>query len=278
MGLNQSPLIIGTPKSGKTTFLAQLFFRMQAGKGRLRMTKASTNIGALKNACGRLSKGLETETTAADDNLEIIIPVSLDESEFDLVCQDYGGEQVRNISSLLGYEKSWKTRAKTNDRWILFIRPNEVRHPYDLSHSGHANPEAADTKVSSTTEILSHQYHFIELMQALLHARDIGSKSRIDSPTVLVVLTCWDELATDGSPYKVLQDKMPLFQQFLKTNWNKSSYKVIGLSSQGFKLEGDDDAKDKYLDDLPESFGYLILEDGTKDKDLTKLIEIAIKL
>lgn len=276
MEINNSTLIIGPPKSGKTTFQAQLYARILAKKGRIKLTKAPKNIIGLESACKRLADGKETETTAADENLEIVIPVSLDGKEFDLVCKDYGGEQIRNITELMEYDQNWSDRARANDRWILFIRPGMLYHSYDLSKTGYAESDDDKTNNPANND-LSDQYHFIELLQALLYARGSGIKSRIIAPKLLVVLTCWDELKTTDSPDKVLLSKMPLFHHFINSIWKQDSYKIIGLSSQGFPLDNPE-AEDKYIDELPESFGYLVLDDNPEEHDLTKLIELALSL
>lgn len=273
---NNSILIIGPPNSGKTTFLAQLYGRMQSKKGNIRLARAPQNITGIKNAYERLADGMETEATPATDNLEIKIPIKWNDSELELTFKDYGGEQVREIINLLEYDKSWQTRAKENDRWILFIRPSEIFHHYDLTITGYAKIDSAKKGDGAHNE-LSHQYTFIELIQALLHARGTGIKNELQSPKLIIVLTCWDELGTDKKPVEILQEKLPLFLQFINSNWSKNSYTILGLSPQEFRLDNKD-AREKYLDELPESFGFLVNENGNHDKDLTKLIEISLLL
>lgn len=273
---NNSILIIGAPKSGKTTFLAQLTFRIQANKSRLKLTRAIRDITPLKNARERLAKGLETESTPAPVNVQIEIPILNGEEELTLVFHDYGGEQVRDITEFLEYDKLWMDRTRQHDRWVLFIRASEIYHPYDLSQAGYVEPEVGGDGDPSKLRP-SHQYKFIELLQALLHARGIGLKGRVEGPKLMIVLTCWDELSHAGLPSDTLKSKMPLFFEFVRSNWAENSWGVIGLSAQGFEL-GTQDARDKYLDELPESHGYVILPDGKEDPDLTRVIEMAIDL
>ena len=133
MEINNSILIIGPSNSGKTTFQAQLYARIQANQGRIKLLKTPQNISGIENARDRLADGLETETTPATENLEVVIPVSLEGVDFDLVCKDYGGEQVRDITQLMEYDPTWSKRAQEHDRWILFIRASEIYHHYDLN-------------------------------------------------------------------------------------------------------------------------------------------------
>lgn len=275
MAANNELLIIGPPRSGKTTFLAQLYGRLMDKKGKLQLASAPENIDGIKKAYDRLANGEETDSTPSTDNLEVKIPVIHDGQEFVLHCKDYGGEQVRDLVALMEYDKTWIDRAKTNDRWILFIRPSEIERRFDLSKKGYAekDPKETNAPISGTSD----QSQFIELVQVLLHARGTGMKDLIDTPRLLIALTCWDELSTDSTPEEILQQKMPLFAQFIAANWLPGAFKVIGVSAQEFPLKTDE-ARDKYLDEMPENFGYLVLDDNPKEKDLTRLIEKALSL
>lgn len=275
MGTNNEILIIGPPKSGKTTFLAQLYGRLMDKKGKLQLSSAPENIDGIKKAYNRLADGKETESTPSTDNLEVKIPVIYQGRKFMLHCKDYGGEQVRDLVALMEYDKTWIDRVKTNDRWILFIRPSEIEHRFDLSKKGYAvkDQKKANAPISGTSD----QSQFIELIQVLLHARGTGMKDPIDTPRLIVALTCWDELGTDSTPKEILQQKMPLFAHFIATNWLPEAFKIIGVSAQEFPLKTDE-ARDKYLDEMPQNFGYLVLDDSQKEKDLTRLIEKALSL
>lgn len=275
MAANNELLIIGPPGTGKTTFLAQLYGRLLDKKGKLRLASAPENIDGIKSAYDRLTDGEETDPTPSADNLEVRIPVTHEGQEFVLHCKDYGGEQVRDLVALMEYDKTWIDRAKTNDRWILFIRPAEIEQRFDLSKKGYAEKDQKEpnSSISSTSD----QSKFIELVQVLLHARGTGMKGLIDTPRLLIALTCWDELRSESTPKEVLQQKMPLFTQFIEANWLPRAFQIIGVSAQEFPLKTDED-RDKYLDEMPQNFGYLVLDDNPKEKDLTRLIEKALSL
>ncbi|MDO8273589.1 MAG: hypothetical protein Q7U82_16970 [Gammaproteobacteria bacterium] len=275
MAANNEILIIGPPRSGKTTFLAQLYGRLMDKTGNLRLASAPENIDGIKSAYNRLADGKETESTPSTDNLEIKIPVIHEGQVFVLHCKDYGGEQVRDLVALMEYDKTWIHRAKTNDRWILFIRPAEIEHRFDLSMKGYAEKDQKESK--SSISGASDQSQFIELVQVLLRARGTGMKELIGTPRLLIALTCWDELKTDSKPEEILQQKMPLFKQFIAANWLPGAFTVIGVSAQEFPLKTDRD-RDKYLYEMPENFGYLVLDDNPREKDLTRLIEKALTL
>lgn len=275
MAVNNEILIIGPPRTGKTTFLAQLYGRLLDKQGKLQLASAPENIDGIKNAYYRLAAGEETEPTPATDNLEVKIPVIHEGQEFVLHCKDYGGEQVRDLVALMEYDKTWIERAKTNDRWILFIRPSGIEQRFDLSEKGYAEKDQKESNSSISGS--SDQSQFIELVQVLLHARGTGLKDPVDTPRLLIALTCWDELGTDLTPEEILQQKMPLFTQFIVANWLSGAFKIMGVSAQEFPLKTNE-GRNKYLDEMPESFGYLVLDDNPKEKDLTRLIEKALTL
>ncbi|TYA74933.1 hypothetical protein FUA24_16670 [Seonamhaeicola marinus] len=255
-----------------------MWARFLEKSGKVKLREMPDNITGIEKAYERLASGEETSATPAEENLNVVIPVILDDKEFDLEFKDYGGEQVSRITQLMEFDKNWENRAKTNDRWVLFIRPGEIYPIYDLSQAGGApSINRLKDEESNPSQKLSDQYHFIELLQALLYARNTGVKSRIDTPKLLIVMTCWDELKTTSSPHEILRSKMPLFDHFVESIWDKESYKIIGLSAQEFPLDNPE-AKNRYLEEMPESFGYIVLDDNPKETDITRLIEIVLNL
>jgi len=276
MVVNDSILIVGQPASGKTTFIAQFLTRVMKRKSSIKLIKIPENIKAITNAIKRLSMGEEPETTPADQNVELVIPINVDGKNIDLVFPDYGGEQVNALIELMEINENWQKLVTCSDRWIHFIRPHEIIPEYDLSISSY---DEIETKKSTDFKSpgLSNQSKFIELLQILLHTKNKGVKNLISVPKLSIVLTCWDELKTNKKPVQVLPEKLPLFLHFIETVWEKEAFEILGLSAQEFPLKTQE-AKDKYLDELPENIGYMIDQEGVKDKDITKLVKIALQL
>ncbi len=276
MALNDSILIIGQPDSGKTTFIAQFLTRIKKRKSSIKLIKIPENIKAITNAINRLSMGEEPEPTPADENVELVISINVDGKDIDIVFPDYGGEQVNALIELMEINENWQKLVTCSDRWIHFIRPHEITPEYDLSISSYDEIETKET-TSFKSPGLSSQSKFIELLQILLHTKNKGIKHLISIPRLSIVLTCWDELNTDMKPVQVLREKLPLFLHFIETVWEKEAFEILGLSAQELSLKTQE-AKDKYLDELPENIGYMIDQEGVKDKDITKLVKIALQL
>lgn len=272
---NDSILIIGHPASGKTTFIAQFLTRVKKRNSSIKLTKIPENIKPISDAITRLANGEEPTTTSADENVELVLPLEIDGIKIDLVCPDYGGEQVNDITEFMEVDNKWGSLLKSSDRWILFVRPQEIMHEYDLSISSYE-----EIKIGKSTDFkspgLSLQSKFIELLQALLYTKNKGLKHIIVKPTLSITLTCWDELKTKKKPVQVLKEKLPMLLLFVETVWGKESFDVFGLSAQEFPLDTSE-AKKKYQDELPENFGYMIDQEGKKDKDITKIVKKSLQ-
>lgn len=269
-----SILIVGHPKSGKTTFITQFFTRVKKRKSSITLSKTPENIKAITNAEKRLAAGEEPITTPAEANMELVLPILIDGRNLDLVCPDYGGEQVNDLTGLMEINEKWQELVDCSNRWLLFIRPYQITPEYDLSISSYAEVLKIKSTIFQSPE-LSSQSKFIELLQTLLYAKKMGTRHPVFVPKLSIVLTCWDELKTENNPNQVLRDKLPLLYHFIETVWDKDAINIFGLSAQEFPLTSQE-AKDKYQDELPENFGYMIGSDGVKDKDITKLVKLAI--
>ena len=107
------------------------------------------------------------------------------------------------------------------------------------------------------------------MLQMVIWSTRQEAARRLRAPKLGVLLTCWDELnLNDISPQRLLAQRTPLLEQFIRAKWNQDSYFVLGLSS----LERPLDAKlcdDDFINRGPESFGYVVRADGSQCDDLT---------
>ena len=268
-------MVIGRPKSGKTTFFVQFYIRIVKKQSTISLWKTPPNIRAIEDAVKRLTNGEEVQTTPADSNEALILPIRVDDTNLELVCPDYGGEQVNSLVNLMEYDEHWHRRVGASNRWILFIRPSGIINYYDLSNAGYAQLQKKKSE-GQLSSPLSEQIQLIELLQGLLYIKGRGLKTSFADPGLSVALTCWDELSTKAPPGEYLQTALPLLHEFLVSNWGPRALKIFGLSSQEFPLK-DPAAKERYLEELPQNFGYLVMPDGEKTKDITFLVKETIQ-
>lgn len=284
--MNTSILLVGRPHSTKTTYLAQLYSRLQKGMGVLTLYKPVENLSAIKGARAALAMGDEVATTPTEERSGITFPVSESGRQVDVECPDYGGEQINQIVSTREVDDKWFKSIQTSDNWILFIRITSVQSSYDLTTSSiNGSDKSLEAPNKSehgepvdnipVTSSLSDQTFFIELLQIFLYVKGQDAHFRNAKSRLTVVLTCWDELHAPGMPKDALEKHLPLLFSFLTSNWIVDNLKILGMSAQGFKLDIPEN-KEKYKTEGPEKFGYLIKADGKEESDLTRLISEAL--
>jgi GTPase SAR1 family protein len=269
---NKSILILGKPDSGKTTFIAQFYTRLVKNRSAITLYKSVGDISAISDARDRLSNGDETQPTSTEKYEQMLLPIKYNGQNVDVKYPDSGGEQVTKIFEERKVDENWvRNLAESND-WILFIRLSSLTAISDLSNTTIEKESLKTDSLKPLEEFeISDQSFFIELLQILLQIKGNNYHSKNNSIKLNVVLTCWDELNYEGSPKLKLNKELPLLCDFIEANWGKDSCRIFGLSAQEFKLDNQE-AKDRYLDEGPENFGYLIKPDESKTKDITLLI------
>jgi len=260
-------LLIGGASSGKTHFGAQLLSRLQAGTGRLKTRDHPQTIALFENVLRRLGQGLSSDHTGAEVYGEIVLPaINSQGGEIDLVWPDYGGEQVEEIAERRFVTSEWVVRIEQSEAWVLMLRPMLVVAEDDLLNRPlHRMPTAG----VSPKKAASGQTQIVELLQILRHSKRLNNLTPTDSPRMLVLLSCWDELGDGGMrPSELLAQRMPMVHAFLSSNWAPESLLIFGLSSLGKSLSPTQ-VDVEYQDRGPESFGYIVLPTGQRLRDLT---------
>lgn len=274
--MNKPILIIGKPNSSKTVFLAQFYTRLQKNKSKLSLYKSVEDLTPISAARESLAKGEEPQSTPTSIGVKFFLPIQFDNQQIDLLCPEYGGEQINNMLNTREVDKIWIESIKESDNWIFFIRLTSINKPLDISNitvtEEHTKWNKIDSEVVYT---ISDQSALIELLQILLHTKEHDYHFKNTKVKLIVVLTCWDELETEEKPKRVLQKSLPLLLNFIEANWEIDKLKIIGLSAQGFPLDSGEN-KEKYQIEGSENFGYLIKEDGQKTNDITELISEAL--
>jgi Double-GTPase 1 len=265
-------LIIGKPHSSKTVFITQFYSRLLKRKSKLSLYKSVDDISAISAAREALADGRDPEATHTERSVALFLPIQYGEEKIDLICPDYGGEQINNILTSREVNKKWLKAIKESSNWMFFIRINNINEQLDISKitvtDEHTQGITEDTNILFS---ISDQSGLIELLQILLDSKEHDYHFKNDKIKLTVVLTCWDELETEEKPKQVLLNKLPLLLNFIESNWNADYFKIIGLSAQGFPLDNEEN-KEKYQIEGSENFGYLIKENGERTDDITELI------
>lgn len=267
-------LVLGGPDSGKTTYLLQLYGRAAEGDNQVRLRGAVESQAAIKDGLARLASGRPAGHTPNGTETSLTLPLVDSESgrEWDVTVPDYAGEDLRRVGIALRLTDRWRGLAAESDHWVVMVRlsqhpdiPDLIDRPVgELARAGAQQAARADANS------LPIDMFLVELLQLLQHGRtQIGEASDL---RVSVVLSCWDELGQPNGklPSDFVREQLSLLDSYCTTTFG-SRYRAFGLSSQGRELtEEDPDAQ--FIDEGPETMGWLVCEDGSHDPDLTKLI------
>ncbi|HEU5375796.1 MAG TPA: hypothetical protein VFV38_10185 [Ktedonobacteraceae bacterium] len=267
-------LILGEYATGKTTYGGQLYERLKARTGSLRLHSAPQNISPFSDPLRRLAQGTSPMHTPISAYDEVILSVSMPDGRIvELIWPDYGGEQITSIMRTQHIHENWLKRLSESNSWLLFIRLNNLTiYETFLTESIGVNSIAqVNEQKEEPNQSWSSVAALIELLQMSLYAKGVGTIERVVTPSLLIFLSCWDEMDEDDQaqiPARLLQTRLPLFYEFIATTWKPERFAIWGLSSTGVRLDSDQ-SNEAYLDDGPQQFGYVILPDGTHQKDLT---------
>lgn len=268
-------LLLGGPGAGKTTYLVQLHGRVSTGRSVLRARGAAASLTPIEAAYYQLQQGHAVAHTAHGTAVALTLPV-VDGAgqELDIVVPDYAGEDLVRAVTERTITTRWRDEAMAGDHWVLLVRV--ARHPVlpdiltrpigELAwHAVEDDPQEPD---SLPGDMLA-----VELLQALLYVRHREPDAPVRLPRLTLALSCWGELALlDGtSPDEVAAERLPLLHSYCRATWY-DRYRVLGLSAQGRPLD-DDEPASEYVDLGPEQMGWIVTQDGTKEPDLTVVVE-----
>lgn len=266
---DRSILLIGESGVGKTHYGAQLLKRLMKGDGQLRMDGAATNLEPFEAAMESLNEGMAAGHTPTTTYVDSIWPIAdVNGRKAELVWPDYGGEQIKTISSTRRIPAAWQARVVGAPAWLLLVRLQQTRVSEDIFSRPLSTLKGAG--VENREVQISDQARLIELLQMLLYIRGAISTKPLESPRLCVLLSCWDELGTDEQPALVLDQRLPMFSSFVNSIWSEPS--VLGLSALERPLNPRD-PDIEYAARGPEQFGYVVLPGGQRSTDLTSPIQ-----
>ncbi|MNR13953.1 hypothetical protein D3C85_1303940 [compost metagenome] len=118
---------------------------------------------------------------------------------------------------------------------------------------------------------------WVEMLQIFLHVAGHGVVDRLKVPKLAVMLSCYDELeVASKSPAEVLAQRLPLVSSFIKSNWSSDQVSVWGLSALGIELDKDSH-DERFIDEGPETLGWVVDPTGNRSSDLTLPLAWALK-
>ncbi|MCW2985771.1 MAG: hypothetical protein JWR63_3341 [Conexibacter sp.] len=272
--VSRQVLLLGSAASGKSTLLIQLHGRLKRGHGALRARGAPRTLAPIEAGLKRLEQGLAVEHTPKGTDVVLDLPAqSATGTPLNVALPEYAGEDLQTVTQHRRIPDTWRTLARSTDRWLLLLRLSQQPELPDVVTKPIGVLAQTPTKDGSNADVLPLDMWATELLQVLLYARGSDATAARSRPELALVLSCWDELQlADGtSPPTVAAQRLALLDAYCRSNWPRDAYAVYGLSAQGQALDRRKPS-DTYVDCGPQAMGWIVLPDGTRHSDLTRLL------
>ena len=257
-------LLLGESDVGKTHYGAQILRRLNIGQGEFELTDGG-NLEPFKTALEKISKGLAAPHTPRAEYSESTWTLRrrCDSAKIDLVWPDYGGEQLSGMIDGKALPTTWRDKLTRASGWIFMVRPSQIPLSEDILTRAVSLP-AVDDIVNLA---LSPQSKLIELLQMLQYKKQSYLEHDGLPPPLAVLLSCYDELATEQAPGAYCRTQLPMFNQYLSSNWPADRLRVFAVSPLGQSLSPIQ-PNEEYAASGPETRGFVIDEHGSRTDDL----------
>jgi hypothetical protein len=229
---------LGLPESGKSTFIAALWYVLSAidNKFDLKVNKMGDDmeyLNDIKTKWLKCEKLLRTGSTIVKN---IVMSLKYNDNMIiDIDIPDINGELFDNLIETRKCDEEFTSLAKQSNGLLLFINPN-VNYPFrideisDVLGSEHTNEESSEESEKFEIKNIPTQVKIIELLQFIEEIKNY-EKTRL-----IVLISAWDLIMTESinlTPSEFIKKKLPMLYQFLNSHSNIFDYKIIGLSAQG---------------------------------------------
>jgi hypothetical protein len=275
MGPDRSLLVVGLPGAGKTTFLAALWHLVVSAEvsTKLELVRLRGNREHLNRiATDWLSCRPVERTPVASETIVSMELAGADGPSAEVFFPDMSGE-------LFNFQ--WKGRKCSTAYFelahaaagiLLFVHPNAVVEPIridevaplvDAVGEGHGWGDAGEAPPTTwDPDAAPTQVKLVELLQMLMRPPFERRRRR-----VALVVSAWDLVAGRGeSPAGWVSARLPLVDQFLRSNPERYAVAVYGISAQGGDLDRDGD---RLLGERTPARRVVVEGDGSPPHDLT---------
>jgi hypothetical protein len=274
-------VMIGLPATGKTSFLAALWYLVQHGEveHRLvldRMEGDSKHLNQISNLWASFELVPRTPT-GVERTVSMVLNDTVEKKTITLTFPDLSGESFVLQWIDRHFTPTYDESLKNSVGGVLFISPLNYQKPVRIASAAPLIKEMGEAVESNRQKndegsipwdpIQSPtQVQLVELLQF------IAGREYFKPPFRLaIVISAWDELLKGAktSPTKWLADEMPFLTQFLESNRRLFDSNVYGVSAQGGDYNRDVDELTK----ITASERILIEGDGVRNEhDLTELL------
>lgn len=284
--VSTSQLMIGLPSSGKTTFLAALWYIVAHANSHVEGSLKLHNLeGGDKDYINKICNQWVSATTV--DRTKIS-----DEEIVSMVLKDpVSGDIVRlNFPDLSGesFEQQWSARQATinyqeavssSKGFLLLVHPGEVKQETLINEANDLINDLETMQGTDNSKIIEepskHTYHDdseewssdktptqIQLVELLQFVVEIKKSEPFN---LAILVSAWDTVVGEKSPKTWIQKNLPLLYQYIESN-QKLAKQYYGISAQG----GDYRDKESLLDTpSPETRIKVALGASTVSNDIS---------
>src|SRR5258708_18599538 len=97
------------------------------------MDVAATNLEPFEAAMVSLNEGRAAGHTATTTYVDSVWPIAhTSGAKAKLLWPDYGGEQIKTMSSTRGIPSAWRARVLSAPAWLLLVRLQQTRVSDDI--------------------------------------------------------------------------------------------------------------------------------------------------
>lgn len=261
---------VGLPKSGKTTFLAALWHLIESREieTKLILDKLEGDQSHLTALAESWRGAVQVPRTslAKEATVRIHIKEVATSKKSVLTFPDLDGEAFESQIEQRYCKKDYFETIEGNGGIFLFVTANtpyelsvlelnELAGPDDEQETVEVNSAASygefvhegevqsvvKKNVDWTHKLMPYQVKVVELLQ-FLHQSPFKPAKR----KMAIMISAWDVLNPKPKPEEWLATKMPMLDQFLKTNASLFDVKIYGISALGGDIT-DMDTKKKLL-------------------------------
>jgi len=275
-------VMIGLPATGKTSFLAALWYLVQHPQVQsgLRLDKLDGDSKYL-NQIAKAWAGYELVPHTRLDS-ETVVSMSLKNIQtgqtLTLSFPDLSGESFTLQWTMRQFTQGYDSFLQQASGGMLFISPLKYKKPIRIDMAnplveeigGDSETQADAQDISSThrpwnPEDAPTQVQLVELLQF------ISVRDYFRPPFRLaVIVSAWDQLRQlNRSPLDWVAHEFPLLHQFLQSNQHLFESAVYGISAQG----GDYGQRDAILDKTPSERIEVVGANIRNPHDLTEPLQ-----
>lgn len=252
--LDRSFIMIGLPETGKTTFLAALYHVLEK-----RIVVGSLHLAAIPEKRDYLNLIRERwcdcvpqERTLTNTVFEVTLSVADQacSAANDVIFPDVHGELFNQQYAQREWTPSFDNRVQSAHGILLFVHPSKVREPVTIREEqelvavigGNGNttlpasvqPTADGTDEAEwSPELAPTQVELVELLQFVLDRRGPGCPVNL-----AVMVSAWDlAKPASGDPAAWIRERLPLLDQYLRSNSGRLRTRYYGVSAQGGDLK-----------------------------------------